>query len=66
MKSSLRILGVFIVAFGVILLGSCPKATGGSDPASLTIINNSSYTIDEFYCTDSNNLDWGTNLLSGS
>ncbi len=66
MKSIFRVLGVFVVVAGVVLLGGCPKATGESDPATLTIMNNSSYIINEFYCTESTNTDWGSDLFSGS
>ncbi len=64
-KSILRIIGVLIIVIGLVLLGSCPKSTEAADPATLKIINNSLYTVHDFYCTESN-VDWGTDLLSGS
>ncbi|HLL21986.1 MAG TPA: hypothetical protein VK427_07640 [Kofleriaceae bacterium] len=46
------------------LAAALAACTGGSD-ATLTVVNDSDYTIHEIYLTETNNSNWGPNLLRG-
>ena len=56
-----------IIAIGIVLLAVFFSGCEDSDPtATLTIINNSSYTIDEVYASPSSSDSWGSNRLSSN
>ena len=61
MKKILLLFGII----ALVLIAGCKKDAAGPT-ATLTIINNSNYTINEFYCSLSSDLDFGPDRLSGT
>ena len=60
---------IFYVIGIIALLAMASCSEDGADPtATLTLVNNSSYTIDEFYCILSSSSDpgFGADLLNGT
>ena len=61
MKKALVVLGII----ALLAMSSCTE-DGAASTATLTVINNSSYIIDEFYCALSSDPSWGANRLDGT
>jgi len=55
-----------LLALGIIALLAMASCSKDGATATMTVINDSSFIINEFYCTLSTNPDWGSNLLSGT
>ena len=61
MKRILLVFGIVVL----VLIAGCSKDAAGPT-ATLTIINNSTYTINEFYCSLSSDPNFGPDRLSGT